>query len=814
MMTGLASVREARSIRQGATTARSFEDEWRYGEPSLERFWEDARASGSATISVLVELVKVDLSCRYARGQKPQVADYLRRFPELEAQDDRVLSLIYEEFCLREESGDTPDADQFCDQYEPWRESLVSQLRYHRLLSQVVSPQKPAPRFPEPGEDFEEFHLESLLGQGGAGRVYLARDNSLAGRRVALKVSLDTGHEPSILARLEHDHIVPVHSVVFQSETSLRGLCMPYRPGLPLDQVIRKLSLKGFPNQATALLEVVSETEASKGNSVANRPGWQGFPIQGTYVDGVAWLVGTLARALSYAHDQGVLHRDVKPANVLLTLREGPQVLDFNLAHDPNAPDQAESALRGGTLPYMAPEQLEAFLDPEAWGKVGASADLYSLGLVMHELLTGEAPQIADQTLPLPRTIRALLDQRMMDPVSLSRALNPNVPHALEAITARCLAALPQNRYASALELAEDLECFLKRQPLRHAKNPSARERVTNWSRRNRTRVIGFAAILLVSSVVLARPIASTLVPVERREAFLTAVKDVDSDRSREAIPQLESSVKDSPTSPLPHFYLAVALRSRGDDDGASQEFAQVFLNAGEPKLLEWGRKNQHVAEHLEALGLAFLEKNQFPIAEKAFSVALKLSPDSTAARGGMVKVHVFKREYEPAYEILAGLVKEAEARDSKQDRNVIVDWYTERAQVAVLWMSELLQRDPKNGAATARVRYAEALADLDRVDARLNPLDLERIFLAKATRGETLIALGNLDMAAKRTKDSSDHLIAARTLIEEGLEPQSVKERQDRLRLRQRLEDAIGRLKGLAVRDTLQDKNLAPSAN
>ena len=102
--------------------------------------------------------------------------------------------------------------------------------------------------------------------------------------------------------------------------------------------------------------------------------------MRGTYPQGIAWIVMTLARGLDYAHRMRTFHRDVKPGNVLLTLYHGPQLLDFNLAESPHSVSQAEAAMHGGTLPYMAPEQIEAFLDPNLWGKVGAKADIYSLG--------------------------------------------------------------------------------------------------------------------------------------------------------------------------------------------------------------------------------------------------------------------------------------------------------------------------------------------------------------------------------------------------------------------------------------------------
>ncbi|MHC5542007.1 hypothetical protein ACYOEI_27620, partial [Singulisphaera rosea] len=290
MRTGVSvasDIRHAADLGPGREAALAFQDAWRFGEPSLAEHW--AAAGPSAPISWLVGLIKVDLRCRHRRGDGVTVQDYIVRFPELRAENDRVLSLIYEEFCILEESGERPEADSFCDRYEPWRDSLASQLDYHHLLSQAAGVQSaPAPKFPLPGEDFEEFHLESLLGQGKSARVYLARDESLAGRKVALKVSPDSGQEPSILARLDHKHIVPVHSVVFQIKTNLRGLCMPYRPGLPLDQLIFRLDPEGLPRHASALRDFVATTPLPAESGIASKAGgWEGFPAQGTYAEGV-----------------------------------------------------------------------------------------------------------------------------------------------------------------------------------------------------------------------------------------------------------------------------------------------------------------------------------------------------------------------------------------------------------------------------------------------------------------------------------------------------------------------------------------------
>ena len=241
----LASVRFSGGLDRVDHAVQILEDEWRkHGDVQLERLWTEQKRvlaiDPEDSIVLLTELIRTDLRCRYARGQSPTVATYLERFPDLGDAETRVLSLIYEEFCLAEERGVSIDVESFCDRYPRWKDSLVSQLQYHRLFSQAAGPRVEPPKFPEPGDTFEEFQLVSLLGKGGTARVFLAKDLSLGGKQVVLKVSLDRGQEPKAQGALDHPHIVPVNSVVF-GDHQLRGLSMPFRPGMPLDEVIKRV---------------------------------------------------------------------------------------------------------------------------------------------------------------------------------------------------------------------------------------------------------------------------------------------------------------------------------------------------------------------------------------------------------------------------------------------------------------------------------------------------------------------------------------------------------------------------------------------
>ncbi len=413
-----------------------------------------------------------------------------------------------------------------------------------------------AAEMPEPGGSFLGFRLVEELGRGAFGRVYLALQGDLADRPVALKISSDRPGESRTLARLQHTNIVPIFSA--HSVGPLHAVCMPFFGATTLADVFDDLQRSGtIPDSGQALLKTISShrTNFGKGDESSLRPKSAGptplepsslpgeveasttdrgmMPIRPVfsetlqllgglpYVEAVLSLTLRLADGLAHAHDRGILHRDLKPANILLTDDGQPMLLDFNLSEDLKQVDESSGPSIGGTLPYMSPEHLEAFRGGKQ--PVDARSDLYSLGVIVYELLTGSRPFEVYQGSRLFAIGRMIEDRRGAPPAV--RSLNHRISPAVESIIRHLLEFEPGRRYQTAYELHEDIERHLANLPLRHAPEPSMVERLQKFGRRNprltsTTSVTGFASCFLVGMGFLFFQEGQRLARLEAAEAL------------------------------------------------------------------------------------------------------------------------------------------------------------------------------------------------------------------------------------------------------------------------------------------------------
>jgi TolB-like protein/predicted Ser/Thr protein kinase len=311
--------------------------------------------------------------------------------------------------------------------------------------------------------DFGDYELLEEIGRGGQGVVYRARQKSLK-RIVALKV-IGLGQwatqahlkrfrrEAQAAANLDHPCIVPIYDV-----GEREGSCyfsMKFIDGGQLDEVAKRTPIS--PRNA-------------------------------------AELIAKLARTVHYAHEHGILHRDIKPGNILLDAKGEPHLTDFGLARLLETKSTVTHTMDVlGTPSYMAPEQASGH-NPATAGLTSAT-DIYGLGAVLYQLLTGHPPFAGGTTY---ETVRLVLDTEPRQP----RLLNPKVDRDLSTICLKCLEKDPRRRYSSALALAEDLERWLKHEPIR-ARRTGLFTRGRKWVRRNRKLLATGAACLLVGAVAI-----------------------------------------------------------------------------------------------------------------------------------------------------------------------------------------------------------------------------------------------------------------------------------------------------------------------
>jgi tetratricopeptide (TPR) repeat protein len=410
----------------------------------------NAPREGQGAAQELVERLADEMTGRWRRGERPCAEEYLAACPELAADPEAALELVSEEIRLRLDHGEPVHAAELRRRFPQWEKQVCALLDFHRVLAS----QTPAAAFPAPSETLGDFELLAEIGRGAYARVYLARQTSLAGRPVVLKVGPRAGQEHLCLARLQHSHIVPLYGVQEFPQNGLRGLCQPYFGGATLADLLR--ALKAVPprrRRGQDLVEQLTRLHAGAQVGVAAGGPACNFLRGATYVQAVSWLGACLADALQYASERGLVHLDLKPSNVLLAADGQPMLLDFHLASAP-LPAGARPTHLGGTPGYMAPEH-QAAVTAVAEGRplpaaLDGRADVFSLGRLLSEVLGGR----------------------------------PEVPRGLAALLARCQAADPALRYARAADLAADLRRHLDDLPLRGVPDGAPLDRWRRWRRR------------------------------------------------------------------------------------------------------------------------------------------------------------------------------------------------------------------------------------------------------------------------------------------------------------------------------------------
>ncbi|MEV6338686.1 serine/threonine-protein kinase [Nocardia vinacea] len=578
--------RSANGIELGAVAA--FDTAWETNAhpPEIAAYMPDER---TLRVAALMELIRVDMRHRWLDpgrraspiGEQPalrkRLIDYCAEFAELDVRSIPA-GLVFEEFVIRRRSGERVDPWTYLQEYPHQADELSGLLNADdegqstrraipddssamfavpdrtvaqgnatvgvdetRDISDFTASIGTTPGIAETldrieiGQRIEDFDLLTNLGSGAFARVFLARQRSLQ-RMVAVKISADHGTEPQTLAQLDHDYIVRVFDQRLLAGANLGGasarrlrlLYMQFLPGGTLLGVLRRVrTTSSAERSGQLLLDAVDAAMEEKGEIRPTDSSVRAEIAALSWPETVAWLGRRLAEALEYAGARGVLHRDVKPANVLLTAEAVPKLADFNISFSRYVEGTSPVAYFGGSLSYMSPEQLEACHSRHHRdaADLDTRSDIYSLGVVLWELLTGAKPFDdstadggSDET-----TLEAMLERRRGGvQAQAQERVPPDCPPALRRVLLTCLAPEREARWDNGGLLAKQLHVCL---------DERARDLVDPPARSWRLRLRPWLIPVLVLAVGLPNAVAS-LYNIQHNQSLITSRLTEDAQRA------------------------------------------------------------------------------------------------------------------------------------------------------------------------------------------------------------------------------------------------------------------------------------------
>lgn len=351
----------------------------------------------------------------------PQDVAALR--PHSRNEHSLLLDFAYDEYCRAMDRGDSIDQQAFAARYPEIEHSLLELLEVHSFVvgNSLLTAVEPEIRWPSARQVFLGFELLEEIGKGAFSRVFLAKEVGLGNRQVVVKVSQKGTTEATMLGRLDHPNIIPIHSITPDHANDLSALCMPYL------------------GRATAAEWIQTRFKASSISRLKS----------GRHLQSVIEIGKGVCQGLQFAHARQILHCDIKPSNILITHDGEPVILDFNLSTNPTE----DIHLLGGTLMYMAPEQiLRAQGDRTA--TITEGTDVFCLGATLYQMATGQLP------FPLASSASPRLKDVMESALAAREDFqlrNHSLPEPLRSTFRDALAFDPSDRIASVNDFYERL---------------------------------------------------------------------------------------------------------------------------------------------------------------------------------------------------------------------------------------------------------------------------------------------------------------------------------------------------------------------
>ena len=544
------------------------------------------------------------------------------------------------EFVERCESGELLDPEQFASQHPEAGPQLLRALRgLHETESLFPSADNQLPSRIGP------FAVLGELGRGGMGRVLQVEHRDRPGQPLALKLLTAASllnpraverlrREGQVLQRLTHPGVVRVGEIGVIESTPF--IAMELLSGRSLAQTVA----------AARSRETVADTRVPLADRL-QLAGEGSGPVR------AARIVAELARAVAAAHREGLLHRDIKPGNVILRDSGHPVLIDFGLAGGDTGPTLTRTGDLLGTPHYMSPEQARG-------QSVDVRTDVYGLGTVLYELLTLRPPHPGDDPVVVLESVRSR-------PVRRVRRIDPEIPRELETIVLRTMAYARERRYPDAEALARDLEAFLDRRRI-HASRPGPVERAADLLRFRRRELVTAAMVVLVGAILVlamrrsSADLAARIRDAETHAAVAWAAGDMTE------LSAAASRIRElAPDEPAGEVWRAIAA---GEDPGGVEDAALEALAAGSRALRDGDERD--AIDHLRRaaalapgsplpvvmLGMAARAAESYDIAEEELAAAARMLPRSPDVHRELAQVYVARTRFRDAETSLESAVE------------------------------------------------------------------------------------------------------------------------------------------------------------